>query len=97
MKVPTELVVTLTTDQLKALVTEAVKEGLEAFSLPDEILNLKEAGELLKMHPDVLARKAADEEIPGHRAGVQWRFVRTELIQWVREQTARPKGGSDAR
>ena len=48
------------------------------------ILTLREAARLLRMHKEVVRRKAKKGEIPGGRLiGQRWRFSRQALINWV--------------
>ena len=51
-----------------------------------EILDLKEAAELLEMSPHALREAAARGEVPGRRIAKQWRFSRFALHQWLSGQ-----------
>ena len=57
-----------------------------------ETLNLKEASELLLIHPDTLRNKAGGE-IPGFKVGRRWVFVKRQLLEWLenKSQTRHPK------
>jgi len=55
----------------------------------DEILTTREAAELLKVNPVVLARWANEGRIPAARLGNRrWRFRRQELIEWLFDRGA---------
>ncbi|MBN1552400.1 HEAT repeat domain-containing protein [bacterium] len=55
-----------------------------------EILNIKEAGEYLSIHPEVLRKKAASGEIPGKKLGSgkksPWRFHKADLDRLISRQ-----------
>lgn len=48
-----------------------------------EILDLKEAAELLKMSPRALREAAAYGKVPGRRIARRWRFSRFALHLWL--------------
>jgi excisionase family DNA binding protein len=48
-----------------------------------EVLTLAEAGDLLRIEPDQLAKLAASGEVPGRKLGEEWRFTRSALLQWL--------------
>lgn len=48
-----------------------------------DVLTLKEAAKLLKLHPVTVREKAASHEIPGKKIGRVWRFRRSILEQWM--------------
>ena len=52
-------------------------------------LNLRQAAELLNIHPATLQEKARTGEIPGARIGKCWVFIEFDLIQHIRAQYAR--------
>jgi len=55
----------------------------------DEVLTTREAADLLKVNPVVLARWANEGRIPAARLGSRrWRFLRNELIEWLLERGA---------
>ena len=52
------------------------------------ILTTAQAAELLQVHVEYLRKMVREERIPAHRfpGGREIRFVRDELIAWVRDQ-----------
>ena len=46
-------------------------------------LDLIEAANFLKMHPESLRRKAKRGEVPSRKAGKQWVFVQEHLADWI--------------
>lgn len=85
-----DLAVSLTVEQLKALMEEAATKAVmrSTSAQPNEVLTIKEAGELLRMHPNVLAKKVEELGIPAHRISREWRFRRSELLEWLSKQSA---------
>lgn len=49
-------------------------------------LDLLEAAEFLKMHPQTLRRRAAAREIPSAKPGKHWVFIDSDLAEWLRSQ-----------
>jgi excisionase family DNA binding protein len=81
---------TLTVDEFRALVREAAAEAVQKASAAParEVMTLEEAGELLGFHAKVLAKKVEELGIPAHRIGREWRFRRSELLEWLSKQAA---------
>lgn len=50
----------------------------------DEVLTYTEAAELLKISERTLTRLVVAGKVPHNRVGVQVRFLRSELISWLR-------------
>jgi excisionase family DNA binding protein len=55
-----------------------------------DVLNAEEAAEFLGFNPYTIREKARLGEIPGRKAGREWRFSRRQLLAWV-EEGSRPK------
>jgi len=58
---------------------------MEDQALKEKILTLDEAAQLLRLHPEVLRRKARKGEIPAAKVGRQWRFRLQRLLEWLDE------------
>lgn len=52
----------------------------------ERLLGLREAAELLGLHPDTLKRRARAGEVPAFRYDKCWRFRASELDAWVRSK-----------
>jgi excisionase family DNA binding protein len=50
----------------------------------DEIMNLKEASEFLKIHEGTVRELAKEGKIPARKIGREWRFSKTALIEWMK-------------
>jgi excisionase family DNA binding protein len=61
----------------------------------DEYLTFEQAAELLSVSRSTLYRWLRDGEVPGHKLGRQWRFVREELEQWSRRGPSASPGVLD--
>ena len=63
--------------------------------IPDQsrdILTLVEAAELLLLPRSTVTRLAARGRIPARKVGKQWRFLRSQLTEWIREGGATSTG-----
>ncbi len=54
----------------------------------EPLLDSKEAGSLLKIHPKTFHKLARAGKIPARRIGDLWRFRATELDVWVRSEVS---------
>ena len=52
----------------------------------DEVLTLQEMAELLKLPKSTAYMLVQNEKIPGKKVGRQWRFIRSEVLNWLRKQ-----------
>ena len=60
----------------------------------DELLTAEEACGYLKISPRTLYRYIQDRRMPAFKLGKEWRFVRSDLEQWIRRRvTVRGKRG----
>jgi excisionase family DNA binding protein len=48
-----------------------------------DVLNAEQAAELLGLSVITVRRLAAAGEIPGRKAGKEWRFLRAALLDWL--------------
>jgi PTS system nitrogen regulatory IIA component len=49
-----------------------------------EVLNSEEAARFLRMHVKTALRLARQGKIPACKVGGEWRFLRSELTEWIR-------------
>ena len=65
-----------------------------AKAVRDEVLTTAETCRYLKVAPRTLYRYIKDKRVPAFKLGKDWRFVKSELDQWLRkksrEQRLRP-------
>ena len=54
--------------------------------MPEEFLTLKDVAELLKLSEKTVYRMAKARDLPGFKAGGQWRFHRADIDRWAEEQ-----------
>lgn len=57
-----------------------------------EILTIKEVADFLKVTERTIYRLAAAHKIPAFKVGGTWRFSRTDIDQWIKQQTAEGLG-----
>jgi excisionase family DNA binding protein len=54
--------------------------------MTDEILTIREIAEYLKIKEKTIYALVARGGIPGFKVGGSWRFRRSEIDRWIREQ-----------
>ena len=52
-----------------------------------EIMTADETCRYLKITPRTLYRYLRSRQIPAFKLGKEWRFVRSDLEQWIRDRT----------
>jgi excisionase family DNA binding protein len=57
-----------------------------------EIMTIPEVAEYLLCHPTTIYRLLAEHQIPGFQLGSDWRFQRSAIAQWIRDQQMKPIG-----
>jgi excisionase family DNA binding protein len=79
--------------ELRAMVRSELRAFHAASQAPanDDILNRKEAADLLKMNIESVSRLARDGGLPHKRVGKEYRFLRSQLMSWM----AARDGGDD--
>jgi excisionase family DNA binding protein len=58
-------------------------------SQSDQIFTIKELSEHLRVHPTTIYRLLRQGHLPGFRVGSNWRFSRTAIEEWERDQAGR--------
>jgi excisionase family DNA binding protein len=86
-----DLVVTLTTAQLEALIERAVRKVVG--QAPVEFLKTDAIARRLGMHPKTVTRLVRVEGLPAHRpGGGEYRFRVSEVDAWLEARGARKAG-----
>jgi excisionase family DNA binding protein len=52
----------------------------------NELLTVAETCRYLKITPRTLYRYIRNRRLPGFKLGKEWRFVRSDLEQWIRQR-----------
>ena len=52
----------------------------------DEILIVKELGEILQVHPSTIYKLTRQGKIPAFRVGNDWRFRKDVIERWIGEE-----------
>jgi excisionase family DNA binding protein len=55
-------------------------------AISQQILDSREAAALLKIHPKTLQKMAREGAVPAFQIGTLWRFVSSELDDWVQSK-----------
>lgn len=58
----------------------------------DEIFTIKEASAYLKLAEKTAYRLASEGKLPGFKVGGSWRFRKSEVDAWIKEQELKAKG-----
>lgn len=56
-------------------------------SIDGSILTIKEVAEYLKVNERTVYRLAGAKKIPAFKVGGIWRFLRSDVDQWIKDQT----------
>jgi hypothetical protein len=72
---------------LEAAVLEKVERVVEALAQGREVMDAKEAADFLRLSPSEFRKLAAAGVIPRHPVnGKCYRYLRGELVEWVRRR-----------
>jgi excisionase family DNA binding protein len=58
----------------------------------NEIFTIKELSSYLKLSEKTAYRLVAERKIPGFKVGGSWRFRKSEIDQWTKEQGQNYRG-----
>lgn len=53
-------------------------------NVSEVILTTKEAADFLRIHEKTMCRLAREGKVPGNRIGGKWRFIKDDLVQWIK-------------
>lgn len=54
--------------------------------MESDIMTIKEVADYLKLNEKTAYRLVLDGKIPGFKVGGSWRFRRSQIEEWIREQ-----------
>lgn len=60
--------------------------------MEDDIITIKEVAEYLKLKEKTAYHLAAKGDIPGFKVGGAWRFRKSEIDRWIKDQEATVTG-----
>ena len=52
----------------------------------EEILTTKETAEMLRVSTITLRKLVRDHELPGHKMGRKWVFLKSEIMSWIKNR-----------
>ena len=61
--------------------------------MEDDILTIREVAEFLKLTEKTAYRLVSEDKLPGFKVGGSWRFRKSEIDQWIRQQRKMKKDG----
>ena len=54
--------------------------------MSSDIMTIKEVCEYLKLNEKTAYRLASEKKIPGFKVGGSWRFDKTDIDKWIKNQ-----------
>lgn len=54
--------------------------------ITDEVLTAREMAEFLKISTLTLRKRVHAGDLPAHRMGRKWVFIKSEVLEWLRKQ-----------
>lgn len=84
------LMVQLTTEQLRGLISDAVRDAIANTNAAPVYLTLEQAAQLLQVSPRTIRDRVRSEGLPALRAGTQYRFRREVIIAWLESRSMKP-------
>lgn len=88
MAEPAKMLVTLTTEDLRAIVREEVR-AVSSIA-PDEWMSSDDVARMLGVKRGTIPALVTREGLPCYRPGRGYTFRREEVTAWLRERTERP-------
>jgi excisionase family DNA binding protein len=67
--------------------TTTTMGGKMGIAPKSELMTVTETCDYLKITPRTLYRYLQSRQIPAFKLGKEWRFVRSDLEQWIRDRT----------
>lgn len=88
----------MTAEQLSQIVRQAVREEVAKLGHAEgpEVLTREQTAELLQVTPDIVTKYIRENELPATKLGSEYRFRRSELLQWMSARHHQPKKGQAA-
>jgi excisionase family DNA binding protein len=77
-----DLLVTLTVDELKKLVRECVRAEVEPRE--DAVLTRDEVAKMLRCNARTVVTYVEKHGLPAHKIERDWRFFRSEVLAWMK-------------
>ncbi len=59
---------------------------MKALQMSQDIMTIREVADFLRLAEKTAYRYAAEGKIPGFKVGGAWRFRRSMIEQWIKEQ-----------
>ena len=68
-----------------------IRNSQEAASINDDVLNISQAAKFLNLTQSALRAKISRKDIPYSKSGKRIFFLRTTLLEWIRNKTVLTK------
>jgi excisionase family DNA binding protein len=53
-------------------------------NLQTQFMTVEEVAKYLRLAPITIYRLAEKKDLPGHKAGLKWRFIQSEVDEWLK-------------
>ena len=63
--------------------------------MDSDIMTMKEVAEYLKLNEKTAYRLTSEGKLPAFKVGGSWRFQKSEIDQWIKEQSNINQKGSE--
>lgn len=63
--------------------------------MDSDIMTMKEVAEYLKLNEKTAYRLTSEGKLPAFKVGGSWRFQKSEIDQWIKEQSNTNQKGSE--
>ena len=63
--------------------------------MDSDIMTMKEVAEYLKLNERTAYRLTSEGKLPAFKVGGSWRFQKSEIDQWIKEQSNTNQKGSE--
>ena len=74
--------------------TTDLAETMPSSAADNAIMTIGEVAGYLKVTERTIYRLAGAKQIPAFKVGGSWRFSRTDIDQWIREQSIRTRSAN---
>jgi excisionase family DNA binding protein len=71
-------------DKLLLVLNRRVNRSMEQ---PEEILTIDQTSKFLKVGKSTLYKMARNGKIPASKVGREWRFVKSNIIKWIKRNS----------
>lgn len=83
-------VIDLRVSELREIIRDELRGVLAERESAEALLDLKQAAELLKVHPRTVSAMVRRDGLPALQVGQSYRFRRSEVLAWLEQRSTAP-------